>query len=235
MSSINKVLLVETGALIVVPVTLIALWLLEGVPETDRLVVFAQTQQLQQQSNNNMESTVRIVLNDAYMLPLTNAEGNQLKVVVDYDIQNSSFIGKRMNAQMGVYNGVNGSLMKLSSFPNGFIVNNTKGTTQLATTLTDKSLENVTAIVAITDDKKIQKMSNDIQVNVALGSILPIGLDHTTTTSSVPSPFSQEEVPQQSLSDLSSLSSGIASGSSSSGEEDDDTEVDNDDDQDNDD
>ena len=106
MSSIIKVLLVETGALIVVPVALIALWLLEGVPETDRLVVFAQTQQLQQQSNNNMESTVRIVLNDAYMLPLTNTEGNQLKVVVDYDIQNSSFIGKRMNAQMGVYDGL---------------------------------------------------------------------------------------------------------------------------------
>lgn len=73
----------------------------------------------------------------AVALPLTTAEGNQVKVIVNYDIEDESLIGQRVNAIMGIYDRQTGSLIKLSSFPNGFILNNTEGTTQLATTLTE--------------------------------------------------------------------------------------------------
>jgi hypothetical protein len=38
---------------------------------------------------------------------------------------------------MGVYHPENGSLIKISSFPNGFIINNTQGTKEHRTTLSD--------------------------------------------------------------------------------------------------
>jgi hypothetical protein len=59
----------------------------------------------------------------AVALPLTTAEGNQVKVIVNYDIEDESLIGQRVNAIMGIYDRQTGSLIKLSSFPNGFILN----------------------------------------------------------------------------------------------------------------
>ena len=82
-----------------------------------------------------------ISIDQAVALPVTTAEGNQVKVVVNYDIKDQSLIGQRLNAIMGIYDRQNGTLIKLSSFPNGFILNNTNGTTQLATTLTDPNTE----------------------------------------------------------------------------------------------
>jgi hypothetical protein len=46
------------------------------------------------------------------------------------------------------------SLLKLSSFPNGFIINNTEGITQLATTLTDLNIKNISAIITLTNAEK---------------------------------------------------------------------------------
>jgi hypothetical protein len=63
----------------------------------------------------------------ATALPLVNAEGNQVKVVVNYSMGDRSFLGQRINAVMGIYDRVNGSLIKLTSFPNGFMLNNTEG------------------------------------------------------------------------------------------------------------
>ena len=82
-----------------------------------------------------------ISIDQAVALPLTTAEGNQVRVVVNYDIKDQSLVGQRLNAIMGIYDRQNGTLIKLSSFPNGFILNNTNGTTQLATTLTDPNTE----------------------------------------------------------------------------------------------
>ena len=71
-----------------------------------------------------------ISLDRAVALPLTTAEGNQVKVIVNYDIADESLIGQRINAIMGIYDRNNGSLIKLTSFPNGFIINNTEGMEQ---------------------------------------------------------------------------------------------------------
>jgi hypothetical protein len=70
-----------------------------------------------------------ISINRAVALPLTTAEGNQVKVVVNYSMNDESLIGQRINAIMGIYDRQTCLLIKLSSFPNGFILNNTKGYT----------------------------------------------------------------------------------------------------------
>lgn len=62
-----------------------------------------------------------ISIDQAVALPLTTAEGNQVKVVINYDIKDQSLVGQRLNAIMGINDRQNGTLIKLSSFPNGFI------------------------------------------------------------------------------------------------------------------
>jgi hypothetical protein len=117
-----------------------------------------------------------ISVDRAVALPLTTTEGNQVRVVVNYEIEDQSLLGQRVNAVMGIYDRQTGSLIKLSSFPNGFILNNTKGTTQLATTLTDNVLQNVSAIVTLTNADKSEKYTNDVRADLNLRTILPTTL-----------------------------------------------------------
>ena len=117
-----------------------------------------------------------ISVDRAVALPLTTTEGNQVRVVVNYEIEDQSLLGQRVNAVMGIYDRQTGSLIKLSSFPNGFILNNTKGTTQLATTLTDNVLQNVSAIVTLTNADKSEKYTNDARADLNLRTILPTTL-----------------------------------------------------------
>jgi hypothetical protein len=82
--------------------------------------------------------------NYAHFLPLTsNNQSPQVKVVVNYSIVTYSIIepsviNRDMNAIMHVYT-ANGTLLRISSFPNSFIINSTSGQSQLATTLTDNT------------------------------------------------------------------------------------------------
>ena len=112
----------------------------------------------------------------ATALPLVNSEGNQVKVVINYSMVNESFLGQRINAVMGIYDRINGSLIKLTSFPDGFILNNTQGTIQLASTLTDPKLQNISTIVTLTNAEKSEKYSNDARSDLDLSSILPTSL-----------------------------------------------------------
>lgn len=117
-----------------------------------------------------------ISIDQATALPLVNAEGNQVKVVINYSMGNESFLGQRINAVMGIYDRVNGSLIKLTSFPNGFILNNTEGTIQLASTLTDPKIQNISTITTLTNSEKTEKYSNDVRSDLDLRSILPTSL-----------------------------------------------------------
>jgi hypothetical protein len=117
-----------------------------------------------------------ISIDRAVALPLTTADGNQVKVVLNYNIEDESLIGQRINAVMGIYDRNNGSLIKLSSFPNGFVINNTEGTTQLATSLTDPAIQNISAIVTLTNADKSEKYTDDVRVDLDLKAILPTTL-----------------------------------------------------------
>jgi hypothetical protein len=117
-----------------------------------------------------------ISIDQATALPLVNAEGNQVKVVINYSMGDELFLGQRINAVMGIYDRVNGSLIKLTSFPNGFILNNTEGTIQLASTLTDPKIQNISTIITLTNAEKSEKYSNDVRSDLDLRSILPTSL-----------------------------------------------------------
>src|ERR687891_1896090 len=112
----------------------------------------------------------------ATALPLVNAEGNQVKVVLNYSIGNESIVGQKINAQMGIYDRINGTLIKLSSFPNGFILNNTEGTITMTSTLTDPKIQNISTIVTLTNAEKFEKYSNDVRADLDLNAILPTSL-----------------------------------------------------------
>jgi hypothetical protein len=110
----------------------------------------------------------------ATALPLVNSEGNQVKVVINYSIGDQSIVGQKINAVMGIYDRINGTLIKLSSFPEGFILNNTAGTIQLASTLTDPKIQNISTIVTLTNADKSEKYSNDVRSDLDLSAILPV-------------------------------------------------------------
>jgi hypothetical protein len=102
-------------------------------------------------------------------LPLTNATHNQLKVIVHYQTNEISLVNTRINGVMQVSLS-NGSLVRTSSFPNGFIVGKS-GAIQFATSFADKTIQNVKANIVLTDLTKTNPLSNAITINAALNNI----------------------------------------------------------------
>jgi hypothetical protein len=92
---------------------------------------------------------------------------------------------------------MNGTLIKLSSFPDGIILNNTADTIQMASTLTDPMIQNISTIVTLTNAQKTEKYSNDVRSDLDLSAVLPTSLPGTTlnkvsvppTPTSPPSPL----------------------------------------------
>lgn len=107
-------------------------------------------------------------INYSHFLPLSNSQGNQMKVIIDYSTLSPSIIGQPISAVMEIYSLDNRSLVRTSSFPDPIIANDT-GTIQLATTLTDKTLSDVIAIITFTDDSKLVPISDPIQLLLRFG------------------------------------------------------------------
>jgi len=114
---------------------------------------------------------VSITLSSAQFVPLTTTgEGNRIQVFVNYTVNDPSIINQTINSVMKVYQ-VNGTLIKTSSFSNGFIVNET-GIQRHATTISNNSeLQNVIAVIQFTDLAKIIPMSNPVQVKLNLTQV----------------------------------------------------------------
>jgi len=77
---------------------------------------------------------------------------------------------KTINAVMKVYS-INGTLLKTSSYPQGFNYNNTESI-QLATNIADKSIENVTAVIQLTNLEKTQPLSDPLTIKLDLGQVI---------------------------------------------------------------
>jgi hypothetical protein len=127
-----------------------------------------------------------ISIDQATALPLINSEGNQVKVIVNYSIGDQSVLGQRINAVMGIYDRPNGTLIKLTSFPNGFILNSTEGAIQMASTLTDPKIQNISTIVTLTNAEKSEKYSNDVRSDLDMKAILPTSLPALSEASTPP-------------------------------------------------
>jgi hypothetical protein len=124
----------------------------------------------------------------ATALPLINTEGNQVKLIINYSIGDESIVGQRINAQMGIYDRINGTLIKLTSFPDGFVLNTTEGTIQMASTLTDPKIQNISTIVTLTNEGKTEKYSNDVRSDLDLSAILPTALPGLTPNETLAAP-----------------------------------------------
>jgi hypothetical protein len=110
---------------------------------------------------------VVITLNSAYF---TSPSGNgihQVKVVADYTVSNASLVGQKINAVMKVYS-QNGTLLKTTSYPAGFILNNT-GARQLLTNIPNATIHNITAVATFTNLAKTLALSNPLEIPLNLG------------------------------------------------------------------
>ena len=75
-----------------------------------------------------------------------------------------------VSAVMEVY-AENQTLLKTSSLPEPIVLDDSKGTIQLATTLDDHTLKNIKARALLTDDQKISPMSDPIEASLGLGEV----------------------------------------------------------------
>jgi len=72
---------------------------------------------------------------------LSDSPGNQVKMLLDYNIEKSSpFLDDTVNAIMEVY-AANQTLLRTSSLPEPIVLDDLEGTIQLATTLDDPTLK----------------------------------------------------------------------------------------------
>ena len=92
-------------------------------------------------------------LENSTLLPLTRALSNQLKVSLNYDVQSASITGQTINAVM--------------KFPAGFAAQSS-GKAELKSTLTDKSIQDLTANVTFTASAKTDTISNEISIPIKL-------------------------------------------------------------------
>jgi hypothetical protein len=105
-------------------------------------------------------------LDNATYTSLTTGTGNQVRVLANYNIQNSSIAGQTINAVMKLYT-LNGTLIKTSSYPSGFIAQNTNGTAELKTNV-DPAIQSAIVNITLTNAAKTEIISNEISTTIKL-------------------------------------------------------------------
>ena len=108
---------------------------------------------------------VILSLDNSTFTPLTLGSGNQVRVLASYNVQNSSIVGQTINAVMKLY-ALNGTLIKSSSYPSGFVVQNTNGTAELKTNV-DPAIQRVMANITLTNAAKTEVISNEISTTIS--------------------------------------------------------------------
>jgi hypothetical protein len=149
---------------------------------------------------------------DASFAPISSGEGgNQVKVVVNYAVHDPMIANDLVKGVMKVYS-PNGTLLKTSSSPTPFPISNSYGTATLATTITDPTIESVTAKIVFTNSIKTETLSNELPVSVDLIREATLSGEPKEMTTQQVLPES-EEAPIEPLSEdkLSSTDSAIAS------------------------
>ena len=127
--------------------------------------------------NNIIKETYGIVqtlpmeIDYAHFISPLNQD-NQVKVLLKSlsTADSAGLNNKTINAVMKVYS-INGTLLKTSSYPQGFNYNNTESIT-LATNIADKSIETVTAIIQLTNLEKTQSLSDPLTIKLGLGQVI---------------------------------------------------------------
>ena len=137
---------------------------------------------------------ILISLENSTFLPLTTAQGNQLKVSLYYNVQNASTTGQTINAVMKLYN-PNGTLIKTSSFPAGFPALSS-GKAELKSTLTDKSIQDLIANITFTNSAKTDTISNEISIPIKLDGLKPeVNSSEKSTEAELPPLSPTQQIP----------------------------------------
>ncbi len=155
---ISKLLLIS--AAILVTLTLYSLFaaILRDSP-TSGIPVFADHGQ-----------EIILTLHNSSFGSLTSGGGNQVSVFANYQLNDNSISGQSINAVMEVY-APNGTLIRTSSYPNGFIAQGSGGVEGLETTIRDPGIRSVVANVTFRDLNKTAILTNDLRVNLDLAAV----------------------------------------------------------------
>ncbi len=109
--------------------------------------------------------------------PLSNSPGNQVKMLLDYSVQDPTFLAEdTINAVMEVYS-ENQTLLRTSSLSEPIPVDDSGGEVQLATTFDDPSLHSVIVRALLTDGEKLMPLAAPIEEIIGLGEIRNGGSD----------------------------------------------------------
>ena len=133
------------------------------------------------QSFAQSSERITIALSNSSFVPLTNTDANQVRVGVEYTIEDETIQNEMINAVMKVY-AANGSLIRTTSLPSGFTAQGDGGVEVLRTTFLDKSIQNILANITFTDLTKKVPVSNVLTVNLDLEE--PPANESTSTTTS---------------------------------------------------
>jgi len=107
-------------------------------------------------------------VNYSHFIPLTNSPGDQLKIIVDYNVVDLSIHNQPINVVMEVFSLSNHSLIETSSFPNP-ILPNASGAVQLATSFQDNAVSEVDSLITFTDAEKGFAISEPLTLTMKLG------------------------------------------------------------------
>ena len=166
--------------------------LLQQTPTTSSISSFSSLLAISQSAYANHGQEAVLSIDNSTFTPLTLGGGNQVKVLANYTIQNSSIVGQTINAVMKLY-ASDGTLLKTSSYPSGFIAQNTNSTAELKSTIEDPSIQVVIANLTLTNSAKTQELSNEVstRVNLQGASLTP-----TTNTTAIQEEETDVESPQ---------------------------------------
>jgi hypothetical protein len=193
---ISKVLLISAAILVTLSLYSIFAAILQGSP-TSGILVFADHGQ-----------EIILTLHNSSFGSLTSGGGNQVSVFANYQINDNSISGHSINAVMEIY-APNGTLIRTSSYPNGFIAQGSGGVEGLETTIRDPGIQGVLANVTFRDSNKTAILSNALRVNLDLaaegaalttaedgterGDVATLGEPEQSQDSSLPQEPNQEE------------------------------------------
>ena len=121
------------------------------------------------ESFSQKDESIHISVVNSSFVPLTNTDANQVKVNVEYTLEDEKIQNQIVNAVMEVYVS-NGTLIRTStSTASGFTLQNEGGEQVLRTTLHDKSLQSVSIKIVFTDLTKKIPLSNSITDEPEMG------------------------------------------------------------------
>jgi hypothetical protein len=110
---------------------------------------------------------ISITVANSSFARMTNVNGNQAKVSVTYELNDESLDDKKINGIMSIYS-PNGTLIRHSSFSDGFEAKKDGGTVDFKTTIRDPGVKELVANVTLTDLSKEKVLSNSVSTNLTL-------------------------------------------------------------------